>query len=251
MNGARLDLERAFHDRQAAERALTFATDPARLRFDDDSYLDHESWVRPALAELGIVAGRQILDFGCGHGMMGVTLARLGARVTAFDLSRGYIREARMRASANGACIKFLAADGERLPFADSSFDGIWGNAILHHLDLPRTASEIRRVLRPGGRAVFCEPWGENPVLAWARNKLSEPNKRTPTEKPLRKCQLSVFRAIFQDVRLQGFQFFGIAARAWPGLSRSRYLDSFDRRLLGCVPGLQRLSRYMVITLYG
>jgi len=251
MDLKRLELERAFHDRQAAERDLTFRMDPARLRFENDSYLDHESWVRPALEQLGAVAGRQILDFGCGHGMMAVTLARLGARVTGFDLSSGYIREASARACANSAQVQLLAADAERLPFADASFDGIWGNAILHHLDLGRTAREIRRVLRSGGRAVFCEPWGENPVLAWARNRLNAPNKRTPTEKPLRKCQLAVLRATFHDVRLRGFQFFGIGGRAWPGLSWSRCLEGFDRRLLGRVPGLQRLSRYMVITLNG
>src|SRR5207248_1688260 len=108
----------------------------------------------------------------------------------------------------NDARVQFLAADAERLPFADSSFDGIWGNAILHHLDLGRAASEIRRVLRVGGRAVFCEPWGENPVLAWARTRLNTATKRTPTEKPLRNCQLAVLRATFQDVRLRGFQFF-------------------------------------------
>src|SRR5262249_3401186 len=122
---------------------------------------------------------------------------------------------------------------------------------ILHHLDLPRAASEIRRVLRWGGRAVFCEPWGENPLLEWARSRLNASNKRTPTEKPLRNCQLAVLRGSFQNVRLQGFQFFGIGARSWPGLSWSRYLKSFDRLLLGSLPRLQRLSRYMVITLFG
>jgi 2-polyprenyl-3-methyl-5-hydroxy-6-metoxy-1,4-benzoquinol methylase len=250
MNPNRLDVERAFHDHQAAERALTFRTDAARLRFDSDSYLDHESWIRPALEQLGDVAGRSILDFGCGHGMMGVTLARLGACVTAFDLSGGYIREARARASANGVLVQFLTADAERLPFADRSFDAIWGNAVLHHLDLARAASEIRRVLRPGGRAVFCEPWGENPVLVWARTRLSDPNKRTPTERPLRYYQLAALRETF-DVELRGFQFFGIGARAWPALSWGRLVKGIDRRLLGSVPGLQRLSRYMVITLIG
>src|SRR5262249_10511664 len=103
MGPGRLEIEREFHNRQATERALTFEADLARLRFDNDSYLDHESWIRPALEQLGAVAGRHILDYGCGHGMMGVTLARLGARVTGFDLSSGYIREARARASANRA----------------------------------------------------------------------------------------------------------------------------------------------------
>jgi SAM-dependent methyltransferase len=251
MDLKRLELERVFHDRQAAERAITFRMEPARLRFENDSYLDHESWVRPALEQLGGVGGRDILDFGCGHGMMATTLARMGARVTGFDLSCGYIREARARASANGACVQFLTADAERLPFADASFDAIWGNAILHHLDLARAALEIRRVLRPGGRAVFCEPWGENPVVSWARARLNHPSKRTPTEKPLRHNQLMAVRAIFPDLELRGFQFFGLGAGGLMGTSWRRCLDGFQRRLFARLPGLQRLSRYVVITLSG
>src|SRR5437763_6956948 len=132
----RLDCEQVFHDDQARERALTFERDPGRLVFADDSYLDHETWIRPAFAALGDVAGLRVLDYGCGHGMASVVLARRGAAVTAFDLSPGYLAEAQARARANGVRIDLVCADAERLPFADDSFDRIWGNAVLHHLDL-------------------------------------------------------------------------------------------------------------------
>src|SRR5262245_2747212 len=58
----RLGSEQAFHDRQARQRAAAFAGDPERLRFADDAYLDHETWIRPALARLGDVRGRRVLD---------------------------------------------------------------------------------------------------------------------------------------------------------------------------------------------
>src|SRR5262245_19609085 len=86
--------EQAFHDKQAGQRSATFRADPAALRFSDDPYLDHESWIRPALARLGDVSGLDVLDYGCGHGMAAVVLARRGARVTAFDLSARYVAEA-------------------------------------------------------------------------------------------------------------------------------------------------------------
>ena len=175
MQTDRLPSEREFHDRQARRRAATFRRQPEALRFDDDDYLDHETWIRPALRQLGDVRGRRVLDYGCGHGMAAVVLARRGARVTAFDLSPGYLAEARRRARANGVDVAFVQADGQRLPFADASFDRVWGNAVLHHLDLGRAAAELSRVLRPGGLAVFCEPWGENPLLDWARRRLPYP----------------------------------------------------------------------------
>src|SRR5438105_2729886 len=143
----RLLREREFHDQQARGRALTFSRQPHRLRFSDADYLDHETWVRPALERLGEVRGQHVLDWGCGHGMAAVVLARRGAAVTACDLSPGYIAEARARARANGVVVRCLVADAQRLPFAEQSFDAVWGHAILHHLDVPRAARELRRVL--------------------------------------------------------------------------------------------------------
>ena len=66
-------------------------------------------------SELGDVRGLNVLDYGCGHGMAAVVLARSGTQVTAFDLSGGYVEEAKARAAANGVNIDFVQADGEHL----------------------------------------------------------------------------------------------------------------------------------------
>src|SRR5262245_30798179 len=103
----RLSTEQALHDQQARRRADTFTSRPELFRFSDDAYLDHETWVRPAFGQLGDLSGLRALDYGCGHGMAAVVLARRGARVTAFDLSAAYLAEARSRARANGVAVKF------------------------------------------------------------------------------------------------------------------------------------------------
>src|SRR2546425_10635875 len=108
----RLSTEQIFHDRQAQERAVAFAEQANRLLSDDDAYLDQETWIRPAVQQLGNIAGLHVLDYGCGHGMAAVVLARLGAHVTAFDLSPGYLSEAQERARANTVGISFVRADG-------------------------------------------------------------------------------------------------------------------------------------------
>src|SRR5262249_31238920 len=105
----RLQSEQQFHDQQARQRAEA-CPDVASLVFDDAHYLHHENWIIPALAQLGDIRGRAVLDYGCGHGMAAVVLARRGARVVAFDLSRGYLREAHARARANGVDIAFVQA---------------------------------------------------------------------------------------------------------------------------------------------
>src|SRR5438067_1128296 len=121
----RLQTEQAFHDRQASARAVFLRADPARLLVAENEYLDHEPWIRPALAKLGDLNGRRVLDYGCGHGMAAVVMAGRGAEVTAFDLSGGYLHEARARATANQVDVDFILANGERLPFADEAFDRV------------------------------------------------------------------------------------------------------------------------------
>ncbi|MFO0850865.1 MAG: class I SAM-dependent methyltransferase [Gemmataceae bacterium] len=248
MTATRLLTEREFHDRQAAGRSADLTTD-AHLRFADADYLDHETWVRPAFAKLGDVRGKAVLDYGCGHGMAAVVLARAGAVVTGFDLSPGYVAEAGQRAVSNGVAATFVAADAEHLPFADGSFDAVWGNAVLHHLDLDRAGAELRRVLRPGGVAVFCEPWGGNPVLEFARRRLPYPGKdRTPDEHPLRPRDLAPLRRHFPRLTVEGHQLFGMLRRVWPGRA-VRLLDALDARLLRLAPSAANWCRYVVLTL--
>lgn len=244
----RRNAERVFHDRQAAERA---ATRPD-LRFEDEAWLDHETWIRPAIARFGELKGQRALDYGCGHGMAAVVLARAGAKVTAFDLSPGYVSEARERARANRVHVKCVVADGEDLPFDNDSFDAVWGNAILHHLDLVTAGRELSRVLRPGGVAVFCEPWGGNPALAFARRFLPYAGKdRTVDERPLKKADLAPLQEMFA-VQAEGFQLLGMVRRAWRAgraSGRSSMLDRLDGFALRAIPPLWNWCRYVVIEL--
>src|SRR5262249_27828067 len=137
-----------------------------------------------------------------------------------------------------------------RLPFADGTFDRVWGNAILHHLDMERAAGELHRVLRPGGIAVFCEPWGGNPLLNWAREHFPYAGKaRTADEQPLRHRELMILRRVFPKLRWRGYQLLSMTRRV---LGRGRLvtaLDWSDACLLTLLPGLESLCRYVVLTL--
>ena len=246
----RLSSEQVFHDRQARRRAAALSRQPDALRFDDAVYLDHETWIRPAIQQLGDVRDARVLDYGCGHGMAAVVLARRGARVTAFDLSHGYLEEARARARANDVTVDFVQAEGERLPLADGSFDRVWGNAVLHHLDVDVAGRELYRVLRPGGVAVFCEPWGENPLLSWARRRWPYPGKdRTPDEQPLRRPHIRRLQQIFPVVEVRGFQLLSMARRIVRARRLLAGLSWCDELLLARVPALERYCRYAVLTL--
>jgi ubiquinone/menaquinone biosynthesis C-methylase UbiE len=246
----RLLAEQEFHDRQAEQRAATFQQRPEELCFDDATYLDHESWIRPAFRHLGAVSDKRVLDFGCGHGMAAVVLARQGGHVTAFDLSPRYVGEAQDRARANGVAVDLVQADGTRLPFADGTFHAIWGHAILHHLDVEKAARELFRVLQPGGVAVFCEPWGDNILLRWARAGLPYPGKhRTADEQPLRRRHLQILQQVFPTVKVRGFQLLSMIRRVTGRGRIVAALEQCDAVLLSQIPALQRFCRYVVLTL--
>jgi len=176
--------------------------------------------------------------------MASVVLARRGAIVNGVDISAGYVAETRKRATVNGVTVDAHVADAECLPFKDDSFDAVWGSSILHHLHLPTAARELRRVLKPEGLAVFCEPWGGNPLLRLARRWLPYPGKhRTPDEKPLTAADVQTLRSYFPNCEFEGYQCFGMLQRLHPRLR----LDSLDRGLPQSV--LQKLGRYLVLTM--
>jgi ubiquinone/menaquinone biosynthesis C-methylase UbiE len=98
--------------------------------------------------------GLDVLDVGCGQGIDLVEYARAGASAIGIDLTPRHVELARSHVRALGLTAKVVQADAECLPFADSSFDLVSSNGVLHHTpDMPAALREIRRVLRPGGQA--------------------------------------------------------------------------------------------------
>lgn len=100
---------------------------------------------------------KNLLEVGCGVGIDTVALARLGFReVVGIDLTEAAIRIARQRAATEGlARVRFEVANGEQLAFPDASFDFVYSFGVIHHTpSIQNAIAEIRRVLRPGGRAV-------------------------------------------------------------------------------------------------
>jgi ubiquinone/menaquinone biosynthesis C-methylase UbiE len=96
---------------------------------------------------------KRALVVGCGFGDDALRLAKLGAKVNAFDLSPGHLEIARALASRERLEIPFDEMPAERMAYADNTFDYILARDILHHVDIPKTMQEIVRVAKPG--AVF------------------------------------------------------------------------------------------------
>lgn len=107
---------------------------------------------------LGEVAGRDLLEIGCGAAQGARWLVRAGARVTASDVSAGQLRQARRLDARSGTEVpRLVQADAQALPFRDERFDAVASafGAVPFVADSAGLMREVARVLRPGGRFVF------------------------------------------------------------------------------------------------
>lgn len=99
------------------------------------------------------------LEIGAGTGYFSLNLASQGliGSLTATDISPGMLKSLAATAKTLDFPVKTVVTEAEVLPFEDESFDTVLGHAVLHHIpDLDQAFSEFFRVLRPGGRIVFC-----------------------------------------------------------------------------------------------
>jgi 2-polyprenyl-3-methyl-5-hydroxy-6-metoxy-1,4-benzoquinol methylase len=236
MSDAVSQREREFWNEQA--RAAAPEAELLRVERDDRHdrtmpwlpYLGVPHFIQRLLDLVGDVNGRDVLDLGAGTGFLSALLARQGARVVALDVAEDQLAVARERARVSGVehAVATRAAATEALPFPDGAFDAVVGSFVLHHVNLRIVAPEIRRVLRPAGRAVFLETSARNRLLMAARTyvvgRFGVPRASSPDEAPL---DAAAEREL---------------GRAFPGAVRFHYPDVVFLRLLPAYVGVLRVA---------
>jgi SAM-dependent methyltransferase len=184
------------------------------------------------LAEVG--PGSRLADVACGPGSLSFAAAARGARVSALDFSAEMVELLRRRAAREGvSAIEAVVGDGMALPWPDGRFDAaasLFG--LIFFPDRARGLAELRRVLRPGGRAVITSwvPADRVPILSDAWEVLAtelpalpysrvQPPMGTPDEV---RAELSAagFDGIEVHEVRRGFEL-SSAAEYWRSLERS------------------------------
>jgi SAM-dependent methyltransferase len=124
------------------------------------SFTPLEMFTTPPAAQLvkhaGVHAGQRVLDVACGTGVVAITAARSGAKVSGLDLTPPLVEQARENAQLAGVDVDFRQGDVEELPYDVRTFDVVLSQ--FGHMFAPRpdvAISEMLRVLKPGGTIAF------------------------------------------------------------------------------------------------
>jgi ubiquinone/menaquinone biosynthesis C-methylase UbiE len=192
------------------------------------------------------------LEIGCGTGISTALLAKNGAHVYSFDISPTSVTVAYKRAQINGldSLVNLTVAIGEKLPYASNTFDIVYGRAILHHLNVGMSSPELLRVLKPGGKALFVEPLGMNPLLNYIRDHVPYPEKNpVGDDRPLHYDEINAWGKSYSQFWYKEVHFLGMIERAFGNTRKVRIniLHKIDNLILKLFPFMGRFYRYVVI----
>ncbi len=196
--------------------------------------------------------GKSVLEYGCGPGDNAFFLALHAAKLVAIDISDYAIKTATERAKQLYLTnTEFREMNAEELEFDDNSFDLVFGNSIIHHLDLDISFGEIRRVLKPGGKAIFYEPLGHNFFINHYRK--ATPEMRTEDEHPLLIDDINLAREYFDEVSVDFYHLSTLAAVPFrnsfifkPFL---KFLCGTDRLIFKMLPFMRKYAWFCILEL--
>ena len=150
---------------------------------------------------------KDVLDFGCGTGNFTKKVINFNPKkIVAVDISEEAIKKAKNNPGLNSKNIEYRVENCEDLNLNSDSFDVAYGSGILHHLNLNRSLSELKRILKKNGKIIFIEPMATNPIINLYRK--FTPNSRTSDEHPFKLSDIEFIKSSFANVEVKYYGFF-------------------------------------------
>ena len=148
----------------------------------------------------------EILDYGCGVGPVIEKVIKFNPKkITGIDISDVSISKAKEKFANSSSKVELLVDNCENTSFSDHKFDIVYGLGILHHLQFSKCINEISRILKPGGKLLFIEPLGTNPIINFYR--LLTPKSRSKDEHPLVLKDFEMIKSNFKNVNIKYYGF--------------------------------------------
>jgi ubiquinone/menaquinone biosynthesis C-methylase UbiE len=148
---------RAYWERHIHDLEITKHPVGSRGFFEDlDQYHFEKLHHLLSLVDFNGYRGKAVLEVGCGAAVDLARFAKGGARATGVDIASSAIDLARANFRQQGLDGEFHVANAEALPFPDNTFDLVYAHGVVQYTaDPQRLVNEVRRVLKPGGEAIF------------------------------------------------------------------------------------------------
>ncbi len=201
--------ERRFHD--------TIARTMDEEGHDPRAVFEGPTSPEPAYVRhlFGNLEGKNVLDLGCGAGEAGIYFALHGATVTGLDVSSEMCECTMRLARSEGveSRLTTVCAPAEQTGLPSASFDFVYGNGVLHHVDVDSAVREVQRLLKPGGMASFIEPLEYNPAIRVYRRLAA--GVRSPTEHPLVRADIRGIADIVGHTEHREFQLMTLSVFMW------------------------------------
>jgi len=243
---ARLADEAQFADKAYAKYACDLSLNQT---FFGKYAAPHEDWDwrQYGAKLLGSVNGCHVLDYGCGQGEEATYLAKLGAYVTAIDISPVGVKltQERARQSGVGDRVSAMLMRCDPTEFQSDSFDVIHGFGILHHIGLRVGLNEVKRLLKPGGRGLFFEHMGNSRTIERLRPK---GKNCTKGERPVTWNEVQEMRPEFSRMVTRPFNIASRLRRRVHVLNQPA-VKRFDHAVLSALPFMRHFASGLVIYL--
>jgi ubiquinone/menaquinone biosynthesis C-methylase UbiE len=154
---ATIDDVRSYWERHIHDLEITRHPVGSRGFFADlDQYHFEKLHHLLRLIDFNAYRGKRVLEVGCGAAIDLARFAKGGAVATGVDVTNSAIDLARANFEQQGLQGEFQVANGETMPFADNTFDLVYAHGVVQYTaDPQRLVDECRRVLKPGGEAIF------------------------------------------------------------------------------------------------
>ncbi|MFN7914432.1 MAG: class I SAM-dependent methyltransferase [Vicinamibacterales bacterium] len=154
---ATVDEVRAYWEKHIHDLEITRHPVGSRGFFEDlDQYHFEKLHHLLRLVDFNGYRGKAVIEVGCGAAVDLARFARGGAVCTGVDLAQSAIELARANFEQQGLQADLRVANGEALPFPDNSFDLVYAHGVVQYTADPQAlVNEVRRVLKPGGQAIF------------------------------------------------------------------------------------------------
>jgi 2-polyprenyl-3-methyl-5-hydroxy-6-metoxy-1,4-benzoquinol methylase len=221
------ELEELTRSAEEARSCVLITADRRQVQRYLDPPADTPYGLEYAYHLLGDVAGKTVLDLGCGKGENLVPLAERKANVTGIDISPDLVSLARRRIEMAGVKATVRVGSAYHTGLPDESVDAIFCIAVVHHLEIPRVRDEMWRVLKRGGFVVLSEPIRFSRTYGAIRKLLPANKHSSEHEHPLNHEELRCLCERFTRENLRHFRLPFV-----PLVERLRRSGSHSARLL-------------------